>query len=323
MSKPSNLRKVLEAGHFAVTAEVGPPRFADFAPLRQKAELLRRYVDAVNITDNQSAVARLSSQACCGELARMGIDAVFQVTCRDRNRIAIQSDILGAVAQGVRNILCLSGDHQRFGSDPQAKSVFDLDSVQLVRLAADMTRGLFPGGRKMEVSLEAYVGAVVNPFADPVDLQVIKLKKKARAGARFVQTQCVFDLERFSRFMERVREAGLDREVGILAGVSLLRSAGAARFMQERVPGVTVPEEVVRRLELAPDPEEEGVKICVETIDRMRNVKGVAGVHIMAIALEERVPEIVRRAGLFPRPDPAGQALGPVSCREGNRVDQG
>lgn len=302
MSKSFNLRSVLTSGQFAVTAEVGPPRGADFTAVRHRAEMLRHYVDAINITDNQTAIARLSSQACCGEIARMGIDAVFQITCRDRNRIAIQSDIMGAAAQGACNVLCLSGDHQRFGGDPQAKSVYDLDSVQLVKMASDMARGLFAGGRPMEAPLEAFIGAVANPFADPMDLQVTKLKKKVEAGARFTQTQCVFDLDRFTLFMDKVRKAGLHREAFILAGVTPLKSVGAACHMRDKVPGMSVPGHVVERMETARDPREEGIKICVETIQQLRDIQGVAGVHIMAIAWEEAVPEIVGRAGLLPRP---------------------
>jgi len=302
LSNSSNLYKVLEAGHFAVTAEVGPPRSADFAPLRQKADLIRRYVDAVNVTDNQTAIVRLSSQACCGELARMGLDAVFQVTCRDRNRLAIQSDILGAVAQGAPNILCLSGDHQCFGNETRAKCVYDLDSVQLVKTASDLTQGFFAGGRPLDEPLKAFIGAVANPFADPLPLQLTKLKKKIAAGARFIQTQCVFDLDRFARFMDAVREAGLDRQAYILAGVTPLKSARAAQYMRDKVPGMSVPEELVKRLENSADQAGEGLSICLETIGRIREIKGVAGVHIMAIAWEEAVPEIVQRAGLHPRP---------------------
>ncbi|KKM09830.1 methylenetetrahydrofolate reductase [Clostridiales bacterium PH28_bin88] len=298
----SNLQKVLELGHFAVTAEVGPPRSADFSSLKQKAEMLRGYVDAINVTDNQTAIVRLSSQSCCGELARMGIDPVFQVTCRDRNRIALQSDILGAVAQGARNILCLSGDHQSFGSEPQAKNVFDLDSVQLIKVVAGMTEGIFAGGDRLEAPLEAFVGAAANPFADPLELRVRRLRKKIKAGARFIQTQCIYDMDRFARFMEQVRAEGLDRQAKMLAGVTPLKSAKAAKYMRDKVAGVTVPDDVIRRMEAAQDPREEGIRICVETIQKLKEMPGVAGVHIMAIAWEEVVPEIARRAGLAPRP---------------------
>lgn len=301
MASLSNLQSILDQGHFAVTAEVGPPRSADFDSLRKKAGMLRQYVDAINVTDNQTAVVRLSSQACCGELARMGIDPVFQITCRDRNRIALQSDIMGAAAQGARNVLCLSGDHQAFGSEPRAKNVFDLDSVQLIKVAADMAGGVFAGGDQMESPLEAFIGAAANPFADPLRLQVAKLAKKIRAGARFIQTQCIFDLDRFALFMDMVREAGLDRQASILAGVTPLKSAKAASYMREKVPGITIPDHLMSRIEGAADPREEGIRISVEIIEQLKKIKGVAGVHIMAVAWEEAVPEIVGRSGLIPR----------------------
>ncbi|MEW6662771.1 MAG: methylenetetrahydrofolate reductase [Bacillota bacterium] len=302
MAKQSNLQKVLQQGYFAVTAEVGPPRCADFAPLKEKAEMLRDYVDAINITDNQTAIVRLSSQSCCGELVRMGIDPVFQMTCRDRNRIALQSDILGAAAQGAINMLCLSGDHQTFGSEPNSKNVFDMDSIQLIDVLAGMTRGVFAGGDRMEAPLAAFIGAAVNPFADPLELRVSRLRKKVKVGAQFVQTQCVYDLDRFARFMEMVRKEGLDGKVHILAGITPLKSAKAARYMRDKVAGITVPEDLIKRMEAAADPKEEGIRICLETIRQLQEIKGVAGIHLMAIAWEEAVPEIVRQAGLYPRP---------------------
>lgn len=302
MANQSNLQKVLNSGYFAVTAEVGPPRCADFTSLKQKVEMLRSYVDALNVTDNQTAIVRLSSQASCGELARMGVDPVLQVTCRDRNRIAIQSDILGAVAQGVRNILCLSGDHQSFGTEPNAKNVYDIDSVQLIEIVKNMTKGFFAGGDRLEAPLEAFIGAAANPFGNPLELRVTRLRKKIKAGAQFIQTQCIYDMDRFSRFMEMVRAEGLDQQVKILAGVTPLKSAKAARYMRDKVAGVTVPDEIINRMEAAQDRKEEGLKICVETIQQLKETKGVAGVHIMAIAWEEVVPEIVQRSGLAPRP---------------------
>ena len=305
MRRPGRLQQILESGHFAVTAEIGPPRSADLTDFRRRAEMLRDYVDALNVTDNQRAVVRASSQACCGELARLGIEPVFQITCRDRNRIALQSDLLGAAALGAPNVLCLSGDHQSFGSEPGAKNVFDLDSVQLIETAAGMNRGFFAGGDRLEGYFQVYPGAAVNPFAGPPELPelpLLALRKKVKAGAQFIQTQCVYDVDAFAGFMARVREAGLDRQVKILAGVAPLKSARAARYMQEKVPGVYLPDELVKRLEAAGDQKEEGIRICVEIIERLKVIPGVAGVHIMAVAWEEVVPELVRRAGLYPRP---------------------
>lgn len=307
MTKKSRLQQILDTGEFAVTAEVGPPKGADFTSIREKASVLREYVDAINITDNQKAVVHLSSQACCGELARMGIDPVFQITCRDRNRIALQSDILGAVAQGVRNILCLTGDHQCFGNEKNSKGVFDLDSIQLVQALHTMARdGRFIGGDKLEAPVDVFIGAVANPFADPQSYRVARLRKKVQAGAQFIQTQSVFDIKRFEQWMDEVRKERLHKKVKILAGVTPLKSAAAARYINEKVPGITIPNDVTQRLEQADNVWEESLKICVETIKRLQEMEGVAGVHIMAIAWESVVPEIIKRASLYPRPEIRG-----------------
>ncbi len=304
MTLESNLARLLREGHFAVTAEVGPPKGASADPLLQKAAALKGYVDAVNVTDCQTAVVRLSSIAAAVHLKAAGLEPVVQMTGRDRNRIAIQSDLLGAYSLGVRNLLCLTGDHQRFGNHPEARGVFDLDSIQMVAMVRRLgDPGEFLCGEPIRGERPRFfVGAVENPFAGPLEMRVRRLEKKIEAGAEFIQTQCVFDLERFRRFMAMVREHGLHRRGRILAGVTPLKSVRMARFMRDQVAGITIPDEVLARLENAADPAAAGVSLCVEQISELRKIEGVAGVHIMAIAWEQIVPEIVRRAGLYPRP---------------------
>lgn len=301
----SKLQAVLEEGHFAVTTEIGPPKNASPQSLIDKAQMLKGFVDAANITDNQTAVVRLSSIASGVHLANSGLEPVIQMTCRDRNRIAIQGDLLGAYSMGMRNLLCLSGDHQKFGNHPTAKNVYDVDSIQLISLMSRMRdeKKFFCGEEIKGEAPGFYIGAVANPFADPFEFRVDRLEKKIDAGAQFIQTQGIFDMDRFERFMELVRARGLDRRAHILAGVIPLKSPGAAKFMQTQVAGMIVPEELVERLQQAADPKSEGVAICVEQIKYIReNVKGVHGVHIMAIAWEDIVPVIVEQAGLLPRP---------------------
>jgi len=260
-------------------------------------------VDAYNLTDNQTAIVRTSSIACGKFLVDMGLDPIIQITCRDRNRIAIQSDVLGAVALGIKNILCLQGDHQSFGNEPGSKGVYDLDSTQLLRVLKNMRdEGVFAGGEKLEAPIDIFIGAVANPFADPFEYRIVRLAKKIEAGAQFIQTQAIFDLERFERWMEGIRKLGLHKKVPILAGVIPIKSLGAARYMKNNVSGIIVPDELIDRLKGAKDKKEEGIQICVETIKAVQKMEGVAGVHIMAIAWEEIVPEIVERAGLLPRP---------------------
>ncbi|MDI6906652.1 MAG: methylenetetrahydrofolate reductase [Thermoanaerobacterales bacterium] len=295
----SRLARTLSEARFAVTAEVGPPKHAAARDMREKARLLRGWVDAVNVTDCQSAVVRLSSLAGCLHVQDEGVEAVLQVTCRDKNRIAIQSDLLGAASLGIRNVLCLTGDHQRFGNHPQAKGVFDLDSVQLLGVAKGLTEGRFANGETMKgPAPELLLGAVENPTAGPPELRALRLAKKVEAGVRFVQTQGVFDLERFKQFMALVNARGLTQRAALLAGVIVLKSGRAARFMRENVPGIYIPEGLVERMERAPDPREEGVAIAVETVRTLREIPGVAGVHLMAIGWEEIMPRIVSEAGL-------------------------
>lgn len=303
MKAGSRLEKILSSGQFAVTAEVGPPKSADGFVIVKKAEMLKDIVDAVNVTDNQTSIVRLCSLASCAILVNLGVEPVLQVVCRDRNRIALQSDILGAHALGIRNVLCLSGDHQKFGNHPQAKNVYDLDSIQLVSMFRQMRdEKKFLCGEEIKVEPRMFIGAAANPFADPFEFRVVRLAKKVAAGADFIQMQACFDLERFNEFMKRVREMGLHEKVYILAGVVPLKSAKAAMYMKESVAGVGMPDEVIKRLKGAADPKEEGIKICVETIREVRKIEGVSGVHIMAIEWEKMVPDIAEKAGLLPRP---------------------
>ncbi|MBW1721399.1 MAG: methylenetetrahydrofolate reductase [Deltaproteobacteria bacterium] len=301
----SKLERILAAGHLAVTSECGPPRGSDPDVIKKKAEKIRNHVDAINITDNQTSVTRLCSLAACIHLKLMGIDPVLQMVVRDRNRIALQSDILGAASFGIRNILCLSGDHQVFGDQPKGQNVFDIDSMQLiqtVRLMRD--EGRFLGGDEIEGPPAMFVGAAANPFADPFEIRVHRLAKKVAAGAEFIQTQCIYNLDKFEQWMKQVRDRGLHEKVYILAGVTPLKSAGMAKYMKNRVPGMDVPDEVVKRMAgVAKEKQpEEGLKICIESIQRLKEIDGVRGFHIMAIEWEEKVPEIVERSGLYPRP---------------------
>lgn len=304
MTTGSNLERVLAAGHFAVTAECGPPRGADPDAILSKGKLLAGWVDACNVTDNQTAVVRMCSLAACSLLRGIGIDPVMQMVCRDRNRIAAQADILGAAALGIRNLLCLSGDHQKFGNQPEARNVFDLDSVQLVHTARTLCEGTVLGGDKLTSAPRIFVGAAENPFADPFSIRVPRLAKKVAAGAQFIQTQCVFNLDRFARWMDGVRARGLHEKTAILAGVTPMKSGRMAEYMATKVAGMDVPEPLVARMKGAPKGKgkEEGIAIAVETIRALRDMPGVRGVHIMAIEWEEAVPEIVQKAGLAPRP---------------------
>jgi len=303
MKAGTNLEKVLESGRFAVTAEAGPPKGASAAVVERKGELLRSCCDAVNVTDNQTAIVRMSSLAGCVLLKQQGAEPVMQIVCRDRNRIAIQSDVLGAVALGVGNILCLSGDHQRFGNHPTAKSVFDIDSIQLIQTLKNMRdEKKFLNGEDISGEVPLFIGAAANPFADPFEFRVTRLAKKVKAGADFIQTQAIYNVGKFIKWMEMVAEQGLDKETHILAGVIPIRSAGMARYMRDYVSGVSVPDEIVTRMEEAKSAKEEGVKIVLEIIEQLKEIPGVHGIHIMAVGWEDIVPEITERAGLLPRP---------------------
>jgi 5,10-methylenetetrahydrofolate reductase len=313
----SNLEKILSAGHFAATGELGPPQSADPEVIRKKADYLKGYVDSVNITDNQTAVVRMASMSVAVMLLEMGIEPNMQMTCRDRNRIAIQSDLLGASALGIKNLLCLTGDHQSFGNHPTAKNVFDLDSMQLLRMVKDLRdeKKFLCGDPIKGVEPRFFIGAAANPFADPFDYRPHRLAKKIAAGADFIQTQIVFNVPKFREYVKRCGDMGLLDEVYLLAGVSPIRTFGAARYMANFVPGMDVPQEYVDRMKsvMGSVPKEdkerrreaqerEGIQICVEVIQQVREMPGVAGVHIMAIEWEEAVAEITKQAGLQPRP---------------------
>ncbi len=305
MKTESRLEKVLQAGHFAVTAECGPPKGSDVGRLEEKGQLLLGKVDAVNVTDNQTAIVRMSSVAACSILKSMGHEPILQMVTRDRNRIALQSDLFGAYALGLRNVLCLTGDHQTFGNQREAIGVFDLDSIQLIRTVRDMRdQGKIIGGDNIQGPPKMFIGAVENPFADPMGWRVVRLAKKVEAGADFIQTQCVFNMERFDDFMRQAREAGLTEKVYIIAGITPFKSPGMARYMTTRVAGMDVPEDLINRMTGVPKEKqaEEGIKIAVETIEKVREIKGVAGIHLMAIEWEQKVPEILKAAGLENRP---------------------
>ncbi len=303
MKAGTNLEKVLDSGGFAVTAEAGPPKGTSAAVIQRKGELLRNCCDAVNVTDNQTAIVRTSSLAGCVILKQQGVDPVMQMVCRDRNRIAIQSDVLGAIALGIGNILCLSGDHQKFGNHPTAKGVFDIDSIQLIQTLKNMRDDKkFLCGEDISGEVPLFIGAVENPFADPFKFRVTRLAKKVRAGADFIQTQAVYDIAKFAEWMEMVTDRGLDEQAHILGGVIPIRSAGMARYMRDYVSGVSVPDEIVTRMEEAKNAKEEGASIALEIIDQLKEIPGIHGIHIMAVGWEDIVPAIVEKAGLLPRP---------------------
>ena len=307
MKSESNLEKLLAAGHFVLTGECGPPRSAAGDEVRHKAQFLKGNVDAVNVTDNQTSVVRLSSLAGALILQQEGLEANMQMVCRDRNRIAIQSDILGAYALGVRNLLCLSGDHQKFGDHPTSKNVFDLDSIQLIQTVKMMRdeRKLL-SDQEMEEGTEPrmFIGAAVNPFADPFEFRVYRLAKKINAGVDFVQTQCIYNMTKFKEYMKQAQDMGLTEKCYILAGITPMKSLGMARYMKNFVPGMDVPDEIIDRLKGAGKKEQPktGIEMAVEQIQEMKEIPGVAGVHLMAIEWEEKVPEIAKAAGLLPRP---------------------
>jgi len=318
MKSGSNLERVLRAGEFAVTGELGPPKNGNPEVVREKARLLKGHVDAVNITDCQTAIVRMSSIAAGLITQGEGLEPVIQMTCRDRNRIGMQSDILGAQALGLKNLLCLTGDHQKFGNHPGSKGVFDMDSIQMLGMVKAMRDDKqFQCGEEIKNNEpRLFLGAAANPFAHPFEYRAVRLGKKVAAGADFIQTQIIYNVDRFARFMEMVRDLGLDEKVYILAGVTPPKSLGMARYMKSSVPGMDVPDEVIRRMQDARDKQEEGINICVDIIRQVKDIKGVAGVHVMAIEWESAVPEILKRAGLLPRPSIFGEAAAEVPVEE-------
>ncbi len=313
----SRLERVLAGGHFAVTGEIGPPKGWDPEVIRKKSELLLGYVDGANITDNQTAIVRMSSIAAGIIAKQQGLEPIIQMTCRDRNRLAMQSDLLGAAAHGINTILCLSGDHQSFGNHPGAKNVHDIDSLQLVQMVKGLREGRFQCGEEIKGGGPGYfVGAAANPFAEPYDWRPYRLAKKATAGADFIQTQLIYDMDHFRAYMKKVVDLGVHERTKILAGVGPLKSTGMAKYMRDRVPGMMVPEACVQRMagavaEVDPDDKParaeawraEGIKLCIEQIQEIREIEGVAGVHIMAIEWEAAIKPLVEGAGLYPRPE--------------------
>jgi methylenetetrahydrofolate reductase (NADPH) len=301
-SKPlSRLQARLQEGEFVVTSELGPPRGAGVKDFRRKAQLLRDWIDAANVTDGQSAVVRMASWAGCIVAMQEGIEPVMQLQCRDRNRIALQADLLGASAVGIPNMLLLTGDHTRFGDQPDAKGVFDLDSIQLVWMARTMRdQKQLLNGRELRAAPAWFIGAVENPFAPPLQFRAERLGKKVAAGAQFVQTQYIFDVSIFERWMQQVRDLGLDKRCYVLAGVGPVKSLRALEHMRREVPGMYVPDSVVQRLRGVPEDRvsAEGLALCSEIVQQVRDIPGVAGVHVMAFGWEEAVPEILERAGV-------------------------
>ncbi len=308
MKSGSRLERVLSAGHFAVTAELGPPQSADAENIRKKAQHCLGKVDGANVTDNQTAIVRMSSIAAGAIALSCGVEPVVQMVCRDRNRIAMQSDILGAAALGIKNILCLSGDHQRFGNHPQAAGVYDLDSMQLIDMVRRMRddKTFLCGDPIKTCEPRLFIGAAANPFADPLSFRVTRLAKKIAAGADFIQTQCIFDVDRFEHYMRMVVDRGLHEKVYIMAGLTPVRSERALQYMKDEVPGMFVPDALIARMaavEVKEAKKEEGIKICLEMIERIKNIEGVRGIHLMPIGWESITPVILERAGLLPRPE--------------------
>jgi methylenetetrahydrofolate reductase (NADPH) len=304
MSYKSNLEKVLSEGKFAVTAEIGPPKGADSNKIKDKANIVKGWADAFNVTDNQTAVVRLSSMGGSFILIDMDLEPIMQMTCRDRNRIALQSDVLAASSIGVRNILFLTGDHQSFGNHPDAKGVFDLDSIQLVEIIRNMRdNGIFQSGDKiLSGNPEVFIGAVANPFADPYELRIDRLEKKIDAGADFIQTQSVFNLDRFNSWMDEVRSRELDKRVHILAGITPLKSLKMTERMKFHVPGVDIPDDIYERMKNASDPKQEGYNIALDLINNVKKINGIHGLHITALFWENIIPQLVGESRLLPRP---------------------
>jgi len=298
----SNLQRVLEAGVFSVTSEIGPPMSADADFVRGHARDIAGLIDAANVTDCQAAVVRMSSVAASFLALQEGVEPILQMTCRDRNRIAIQSDLLGASALGLKNLLILSGDHQSVGNHPQSKNVFDIDSIQLLKAMKNhMENGVFIGGSKSKKPAQFFLGSTTNPFADPEEMHLIRLEKKINAGARFIQTQAIYNIERFERWMEKVRERGLHERAYLLAGIVVNKSLKSIEITAT-VPGMDIPEILIERMRDAEDKQAEGVAIALELISDIRKIDGISGLHIMAIGWDEIVPVLLEKAGFLPRP---------------------
>ena len=304
-TSPGRFERVLRAGQFAVTAEIAPPDSADPAEVYQRAALFDGYVDAINATDSSGANCHMSSMGICSLLTRRGYAMILQQSCRDRNRIAMQGDILGAAAMGVCNILCLSGDGVESGDHPEAKPVFDMDSISALGMVRHMRdEQQFLSGRTINSPPRLFLGAAANPFAPPLDFRPHRMAKKIAAGAQFIQTQYCFDVERFKTFMAQARDLGLLEQAYVLAGVGPLASAKAADWIRRNVAGVHIPDAVIDRLAGAQDQKQEGVDLCVDLIEQVREIEGVSGVHIMAYRMEDRIGEIVTRSNALAGREP-------------------
>ena len=299
-SSPGRLERILRDGQFAVTSELAPPDSADPNEVYQRAALFDGYVDAINATDGSGAHCHMGSLAVCGLLTRLGYSLIQQISCRDKNRIAIQGDILGGAAMGVTNILCLSGDGVQTGDHPEAKPVFDLDCMSLLEIATMMRdQSTFQSGRKLDSPPHVFLGAAANPFVAPFDYRPQRLAKKAAAGAQFIQTQYCYDVARLKTYMQVAGDLGLHEKLFMLIGVGPLASARTAQWMRKNVPGVHIPDAIIKRLEGADDQKAEGISLCVDLIQEVQEIEGVNGVHIMAYKQEHKVPEIVRRSGIL------------------------
>lgn len=304
-TSPGRLERVLRAGEFAITTELAPPDSADADEVYKRARIFDGYVDAINATDGSGAHCHMSSVAVCALLCRLGYALIMQISCRDKNRIAIQGDILGAAAMGVCNMLCLSGDGVQTGDHPQAKPVFDLDCMSLLEVARTLRdESRFQSGRSIDTAPRVFLGAAANPFAPPFDWRPQRLAKKVAAGAQFIQTQYCYDIERLQTYMSQVRDMGLDKEASILLGVGPMASARTAEWIRSNVPGVHIPDAVIDRLRGADDQKAEGKKICIEMIQQAREMKGISGVHIMAYRQEENVAEMVDASGVLEGREP-------------------
>ena len=304
MNYRSNLERVLSKGKLAVTVEIGPPKGSDPDKITEKGEITKGCADAFNVTDNQTAVVRMSSMAGSCILIKMGMEPVMQMTCRDMNRIALQSNVLGAAAIGIKNILCITGDHQSFGNHPESKGVYDIDSIQFIQTIKNMRdMGVFQSGDKiLSGKPDIFIGAAANPFADPYDFRVDRLEKKIEAGADFIQTQSIFNVNKFNVWMDEVKSRGLDRKIHIIAGVTPLKSLKMTDRMKFHVPGVDIPEHIADRMKKSEDPKREGYEIALELINDIKKIKGVHGLHITALFWEDIIPSLVRESGFLPSP---------------------
>jgi 5,10-methylenetetrahydrofolate reductase len=306
-SSGSNLARVLAAGHFAVAVEISPPVGPNPAALKRQIERVRGYGDVYNVTDNQSARVHMASLPACILLREAGLDPVVQFTCRDRNRLGLQADLLGAAAFGLTNVLALSGDHPVCGDHPHVKPVGDIDSINLLRMIRMMRDDqVFENGKPIpKIAPDFYIGAVANPFSPPFDFRPLRLAKKVAAGAQFIQTQLVYNLDRFREYMQRVVDLGLHEQVAILAGVGPVKSLAGLQFMRDQVAGMDVPESLLQRMEglSKEDQTKVGIDIACEIGDAVRGIEGVRGLHLMAIGASGLIPEVVGRLGLYPRPE--------------------